>query len=268
MNHPHRAGFSMLGVLITMVCIIVLFTIGMNAMNKAITGAGSALPGTVRSTQDMMSLNALYQAMIVGGQMMPDSRLPVPNLYAKSNDQSLNTTANFYSSMIAQQLVNPSGLISGNEYSPRVEAMRDYNYNSYQPSRGTYWDTRFLADLDDLSHTSFAHMPLYGERYRRGWQSNFDSRLILIGNRGPKDGIDDPGSYSYGRSGVWGGHFVYGDGRVAFSSVFVPEGLTYERNNQSYPDNIFFMETGAGGMDAIIAFTKRMTSQGPELQYD
>ena len=46
-NTTTRArGFSMIGLLVSMVCIVVLFAIGMNAMNKAVTGEGTARRGT------------------------------------------------------------------------------------------------------------------------------------------------------------------------------------------------------------------------------
>jgi hypothetical protein len=266
MQH-HTRGFSMLGMLITLVCIVILFAIGMNAMNKAITGQGSAVPGTVRSVQDEMYLRSIHTGMVVAGNDLRDSRFPVPSLIANSNDWSLNTTANLYSSMIAGNYISEM-LISGNEYSPFVDRMVGYNFNAYQPQGGIYWDTAFKADLNRQSHVSFAHMPLFGERYRRGWQANFDRQAVLVGNRGPKDGIDDSGSYSYGRSGVWGGHVLHGDGTIQFTYTFTMPGLTFERDGAQHADNIFAMETGADGTDAILSFTSEMTPRGPVLQFD
>jgi hypothetical protein len=34
------------------------------------------------------------------------------------------------------------------------------------------------------------------------------------------------------------------------------------------PDNIFAMESGPRGADAILSFTKAMTDEGPQLQFD
>jgi hypothetical protein len=45
--HQTRTGYSMIGMLITLVCIVILFSIGMSALNRAMTGEGSALRGTV-----------------------------------------------------------------------------------------------------------------------------------------------------------------------------------------------------------------------------
>lgn len=261
-------GFSMIGLLVTLVCILILFTISMNALNRAVTGQGSAVSGTVRSVQDELYLRTIFTGLVTAGNEMRDSRFPVPSMLARSDDWSINTTANFYSSLIASNYVAPEMLISGNEYSPRVERMVGYNFHAYQLNRALPWDTEFQADLDRQSHVSFAHMPHFGERYRRGWEANFDRRAVVLGNRGPQDGIDDPHSYSYGRSGVWGGHVLYGDGSIDFTDTFTPPGMTFTKNGATYSDNIFAMEDGPDGSDAILSFVREMTDSGPILQHD
>lgn len=263
-----RAGYGLLGLLITLVCIVVLFAISMSALNKAITGEGSPREGTVRSTQDMIQLNGLYQSMLAGSRDFQDSRYLVPSIVSRSGDRSEDTTANLYSAMVAMQYTRPESLISGNEYNHYVVVKDDYDYSAYAPDRGSFWDTSFKADLHDLANVSFAHMPLYGERYRRGWRATHDARTILVGNRGPEDGRDDPYSYTYGRDGVWGGHVLYGDGHIRFHTEFTPPGLTYERDGQSHPDNLFYMDDGPDGRDAILSFTREMRADGPVLQYD
>ncbi len=266
--HTHARGFSMIGLLVTMVCIIILFTIGMNAMNQAITGGGSAVSGTVRSVQDEMYLRGIYTGLITAGNDMRDARLPVASLIAQSDDLSLNTTANFYSSLIATNYLSTDILISANEYSPFVERMVGYDFHAHQIRGGVPWDTAFEANLERTSHVSFAHMPHFGERYRRGWLANFDRRSVLIGNRGPKDGVDDPNSYTYGRSGVWGGHIVFGDGSITFTDTFTLPGVTFTKDGTTYADNLYAMEDGPSGADAILSFVREMTPSGPTLQHD
>lgn len=253
-------GFSMLGVLVTLVCIVILFSIAMNAMRGAVTGRGSAVSGTVRSVQDEISLYSLYQGMIAAGNESRQSQFPVPSIIAGNDDATLNTTANLYSAMIARNYAAPNMLVSGNEYSPFVNPITGYNYNAYQPQLGIYWDTAFQADLSQQSHVSFAHMPLFGERFRRGWKPNHDRQFVLIGNRGPENGIDNPNSYSYGRSGIWGGHVLYGDGSISFTHDFILPG--------DHADNLFNMDDGPDGADAILSFTRGMHPSGPELQFD
>ena len=172
--------------LITMACIVVLFAISMNAMNKAVTGQGSTVKGTVRSTQDQINFYALYQSLMVNA-MDNDGRFITPGEMGGGNDPSKNTTANLFSAMVADNYMTTGQLISGNEFNPGVYADDDYNHYAYDPAAGVFWDESFVADLDQDSNVSFAHMPLHGERFRRFWQSHSPSGVALIGNRGPRD---------------------------------------------------------------------------------
>jgi hypothetical protein len=230
-------GFSLVGMLITLVCMVVLFTIGMSAMNKAVTGEGSAVEGTVRSVEDQMYLYALHQAMVV-----------------HANDNR-------------ERFLVPSVLV-GDGDPGYVWPVEGYDYGLYDPQAGVHWDPKFKADLSDLSNTSFAHVPLHGERFRRHWKSDFSSTFPILGNRGPKDGIDDPNSWTYGKNGVWGGHLVFGDGHIDFVDTFTPPNVVFDRDGERYADNVFAVEDGPDGRDAILSFTREMTDAGPVLQHD
>ncbi len=260
-------GFSLVGLLITMVCIVVLFSILMSSLNKVVTGEGSAVQGTVRSFQDELALYGLFQSMAVHAAE-DRNRFIVPSNIAASRDISLDTTANLFSAMVMQNYTVPRQLISGNEYSGYVEEYLEYDYTRYNPAAHEYWDPNFKADLHDLSHVSYAHMPLFGKRLEKRWRSTFGNTFPLIGNRGPQDGVDNPQSRSYGRNQRWGGHAVFGDGHVQFFDTFTPAQLYIEQDGQRYSDNMFAMESGPHGEDAILSFTKSMSAAGPELQYD
>jgi hypothetical protein len=274
--HHRRRGFSLLGMLITMACIVILLVILGNSLNLAITGRGSPLEGTVRSYKDQFALNAMYQAMMIAGQdYHGGDHLPVPSVVV-GGERSLDTTANLYSMLIAANYLTPSTLVAANEYNPYINVKSDYNYSAFHARDGLPWDTSFSADLGYFSHSSFAHMPLFGERFDRGWRfgggragAGANPQAVLLGNRGPEGGIDVSHSFTYGRARVWGGHFVFGDGRVEFHHAFTPPGLTYESREGGFlPDNVFAMETGPHGHDAIIGFTREMTADGPILQWD
>ena len=263
----------MIGLLISVGIMLVLSVVMLNALNQALTGGKSAMPGTVASFKDKEYLRALFQSMVVSDELgsnsiFGDNPFITPATVADSEDVSLNTTANLFSAMIMQQYTIPDQLISGNEYNPNVWVDEDYNYRAYSPYDGVFWDPNFVADLDVESYTSFAHIPLYGRRYGRFWKFTVDSRAPLLGNRGPIDGIDDSSSYTYGRNSKWAGHIVFGDGHVDFFESFFPAGLSYNQDGQLQPDNIFAMETGPNGDDAILSFTKLMTEDGPVLQHD
>ncbi len=267
MSRTLTRGFSMIGMLVTMVCIVVLFAIGMSAMNNAVTGEGSVTGGSVRSMEDKLAFYALHQSMAVHA-MGTGGRHLTPSELSGSDELSENTTASFFSAMVMKNYISPAQLISGNEYSIYVVKDADYSYRAYNPSAGVYWDPGFVADLEDISNVSFAHIPLFGDRHRYQWKSGADSGFPLLGNRGPRDGIPDPSSYTYGRDGSWAGHLVFGDGHIEFVNSFTPGSVFYERDGQRLPDNIFAVEDGMDGRDAILSFTKEMTEEGPVLQHD
>ena len=263
----------MIGLLISMAIMLVLSVVLLNSLNQALTGSKSAMPGTVASFQDKEYLRALFQSMVVSDEigsnaLMGDDPFITPATVAGDKDVSLNTTANLFSAMIMQRYTIPAQLISGNEYNPNVWGDEDYNYGAHNPYDGVFWDPNFVADLDVDSNNSFAHIPLHGRRYQRYWKFTVDSRAPLLGNRGPINGVDDSSSYTYGRNGKWGGHIVFGDGHVDFFESFFPAGLSYNQDGQLQHDNIFAMETGPNGADAILSFTKQMTEDGPVLQHD
>ncbi|MCI0362771.1 MAG: hypothetical protein L0219_02750, partial [Phycisphaerales bacterium] len=245
-----RPAFSMIGMLITMVCIVVLFTIMMTSMNKAITGQGSQQAGTVRSVEDELYLYSLFQSMLAGAGEGKGTYL-VPSELAGGRDTSLNTTANVFSAMVMQNYSPCKQLISGNEYSPYVWEKENYNFTAYDPAKNVRWDTTFMANLKADSNVSFAHMPLYGERYTKNWKSTLDSTFPILGNRGPKDGIGGVDFRSCGKNGVWGGHLVFGDGHIVFVNDATPNGVVFEMQGQRYEDNIFKMDGGPNGSDAI-----------------
>lgn len=263
-----RRGYGLIGLLITIACIAILLSIIGTSLNKVTTGEGSTAQNTVRSFKDQTSFHALNTGLAVYAQENRN-RLPQPSQINPYADRDVDTTANLYSAMIMQNLVAPSQVISANEYSSVVWAMEDYNYHAMSPAEGVYWDPRFKADLERESHTSFAHMPLFGERLQRRWAfGTGGGRFPLIGNRGPKDGVHDPNSMSYGRSRQWAGQFLLSDGSVEFTDSFTPAWLQFSRDGQVYSDNLFAFDDGVEGADAMMTFTKQMESWGPVVQFD
>ncbi len=264
---PRRAA-SLVGMLVAMAILLVLVVIMSNALSKAMTGNSTAIQGSVASHEDRMFLLAIFQSMAAQSQETGDGRFLVPSELTRRRDPADNTTASLFSAMVARNFVPTQQLISANEYNPNVEPDENYDYAAYNPATEVFWDPKFLADLDSGANTSFAHVPLFGERLRRSWHFSADSRVPLMGNRGPKDGQLGPFTYTIGRSGQWGGHVVFGDGHVEFLETFTPPEVLFESKGQRLPDNLYKMEDGPSGADAILAFTKRMTAQGPTVQFD
>lgn len=262
-----RRGYGLVGILVTLVLVLILFVIGMSAMNNAITGGGSTKSGTVRSAQDEMNLYAMFQSL-VADSMNRQGRFITPSGLAET-DRAADTTANLFSAMVMNHFASVEQVVSANERSSFVWVDDDYDFTAYRPAEGVYWDPSFQADLDRASNTSFAHLPLAGARFDRHWRNGFTAGFVILGNRGPKDGVDDPRSWTYGQDGTWGGHVVWGDGHITFVDSFTPQGAYYDGpGGQRVDDNIFKMEDGPRGADSVLSFTKSMTTNGPELQYD
>jgi type II secretory pathway pseudopilin PulG len=267
MQRAHDKGMTLIGLLVVFACILILAVISLTALNKAITGEGSAQENTVRSVQDKIYLYAIHQAL-VAYSMDNDGRFLTPSVLSGTGDRTLDTTANLYSAMIMHYGVRPEMLISGNEYNGYIIQDTDYDYRAYDPSAGVYWDPTFEADLERGSNVSFAHMPLFGERFEKHWCSAMSSSFPILGNRGPKDGVPDPTSLTYGRNGTWAGHIVFGDGHIEFTNSFTPGSVFFQSDGQRFSDNIFAVEDGMDGADAILSFTKEMTPDGPVVQFD
>ncbi len=178
-----------------------------------------------------------------------------------AEDASQNTTANLYSACIMQNYFSPVLCVGPTEPSGNVFVDADYNWDLYNPFANVHWDPAFAADLHAGSNVSYAHMPLFGERRTAQWKESLDERFAMVGNRGPKDGIDDPTSLTYlihGDPSQWVGNVIFNDNHVITSSSFaLHDG-----------DNIFKMENGPGGADSFIGITKTMTPEGPVLDWD
>jgi hypothetical protein len=243
---------TLVGLLVSLVILMVLGLVMTTAINKAMTGGGATLPGTAASHEDRQYLLSLYQSMAVQSQFN-EGRFLVPSALTRSRDRADDTTA---------------ALFSANELNPNVWPDEDYDYLAYSPADDTYWDPAFVADLDVESNNSFAHIPLYGERLRQHWRFTASSRTPLLGNRGPADGVDDPGSYTYGLDGRWAGQVVFGDGHVEFIQAFTLNSVFFDAGGQQQPDNLFRMDDGPDGADVILTFTKTMTDDGPVIQHD
>jgi prepilin-type processing-associated H-X9-DG protein len=261
-NSFRQGGFSLIGLLAAIVIIVILIAIAVPSLQNAVgpTGSGGGVQENQISTHsDRMNLDSIYKSMIMM-EMEFGGHLPAPSLIAGSRDKSQDTTANFYSMLVARAGVPPSILISENEQSFNVNPDEDYNITSYNPSSGTYWDPSFKADLLSESNVSFAHMPLLGDRFDQGWIKGGPSMMPVIGNRGPKDGVGAGDSIFVGVA--WAGNVVYADGHIDFTYACAVPTL------YGGSDNLFSVESGAHGLDAILSFTSAISEQGFELQFD
>ena len=201
-----------------------------------------------------------------------------------------DSTGHLYSAMIAQQYLDTEVVISPGERNPVVGAFgtrpqdpfESYDYTAYDPSNDTYWmgdeaDPKVVAPGtppsgnpnqlfrskinrppgNGLSHTSYAHLMLAGQR-RLDWNVKASSDRVLLGTRGTKYGQATGDNYQrswtllfFGDPDVWVGNVVRGDGRVerleqgevenpSTAPTFGFRDLVFQcRDDRPRPDNIF-----------------------------
>ena len=252
---------------ITAIVLIVIITL------VIIVVVGNRIARDARASHDGYNIGLLHKSMIVYARQ-GDGRLPTPGLIDRlphpiegdlpgvgAEDKSLNTTANLYSALIAADFITAPVVVGPIEPSEHVMVKEDYNYDAYDPANDSYWDPTFAADLHDVSNTSYAHVPIHGTRGAVTWNDSTNPRIPVLSNRGPKDGTD-PSSITYrihGSRKKWVGNVVFADNHVALlDSVWLQYG-------NGVRDNLFAI---SDEVDAILSFTKSISQDGVELDWD
>ena len=302
-----KHGFTLVELLVVMAIIALLIGLLLPALAKARAQA--------QLTKDQAQVKEIHQSWIVFSREL-DGHLPTPGLIDRlpdlvlamdvpgrgPEDLTMNTTPNLYSVCIMRHYFTPQMCFSPTEPSGRVIYKDDYRFTYYDPlgansdcqdsdlSPDCYWDPTFKAELLVQSNTSYAHMPIAGERKRRHWRDTMDSRFAMIGTRGVIDGvIDDPSIYYasvtlefHGGSKEWVGNVAFNDNHTERLDTFFPENLNYQIAGETFADNIFKDDTGDtdggvgtdGGFDIwlVIYLSISNDSQSPgisdEIQWD
>lgn len=175
---------------------------------------------------------------------------------------TLNTSANFYSSLIMSNFITPDKCIGPTEEraGSNVRVKEDYNWDIYDPTTGVLWDDSFSADLTSaVCHVSFAHMAMTGPRLLYWQQLSGDGggsirardpvTMAIFGTRGVKDGDDSGDNYNYsntlllhGSDSEWAGNVVYGDLHLGQIDSFTPKEVIHfwPEEGVLMEDNIFF----------------------------
>jgi hypothetical protein len=257
-NNKHR-GLSMIGLLVTMACILILATIYMSSIDKAVTGGkGTSAKGSVWGMQDQIQLQLLGQALTIDAMSNQSGQFLTPSRLSGSNDVYDNTSANFWSAMLIQNLAKPEQLVSPSDRGWVEKAQVDY--------RSQDWDTHFSVDVTETSNVSYANMPLYGERLKKRWSPE-SGRFPILGNRGPKDGVESSDSYTVDDDGVWRGWVLFSDNSIKWvegTSVY----SKWQRRDGVRDDNVFLLEDGDSADDAILGLSIEMDDHGPIFVWD
>lgn len=235
------------------------------------------------AVRDQLNLRGIHQSWLVYAREF-DGIMPTPGLVDRlpfngveepgrgEEDVTQNTTANLHAMCIMQNYYSPQIVVSPLERNPIVRVMSEdeYNYTRYNapPNVDQYWDPLFKADLVRGSNVSYANLVLFGCRKERHWLESLDPTFAFLGNRGPKDGVGDPKSYTCDARGAWAGFITLADNSIErFQDTKSPFPFK-DAAGISKPDNIFGYDDGEAGCDVILSFTQSMTRDGPVVQHD
>ena len=256
MQKNNNRGLSLIGILITLACVVALMSIYLTSVSKSISGtkgksSSTSAWGMIDKIQLLQIGNALRIDSEMNGQYLTPSKL------SRSGDAQDNTSANFWSAMLLQQLITPEALVSKTDPSWVEKAQPDY--------RARFWDPNFSADLSSTFNVSFAHMPLWEDRLDKKWNSS-SRKFPLLSNRGPQDGIEHSASITLDDDGIWRGWIYFSD-----HSIDWVEGTTitakWRRRDGVQRDTIFLDESDSAD-DAMLGFTLEMDDNGPTYSWD
>ena len=258
-----RHEFSRLNVLVTILCILMFLVI--LKISSEDRGPVSVAP----RIKDAINLAQIYASFETFSDHF-DGSYPKPGLVNRIGDEigigkeddSLNTTANLFSYMIAMNFVVPQLLLSWLDRNMQVEIDDDYNFAAYDPANDIYWDETFTADLETGSNVSYAHMTLVGNVADRHWRKTNDSEWIIMANRGPKNSEKLSHSHTTDRKGNWrGGNVMYADGHVEWWDAI--ESASYVEDGKELERHIYHEEGGQ-----TISFTMTIDDGEPVFQWD
>jgi len=267
----HRSGFTLIELMVVVGILIILASILIPTVSAAFR--------TARSKKDLTQQRGIYQAMVLYSTGN-DGKFPLPSeiVDEKNPDPAINTTSALMSWMVMQRFfdftntVSPVEtnsnirVISGGDGTNGTDSDFPYNYDIYDGSL-FHWDPDFNADFTQgVTHNSYAHQALVGQRPRMKWHSGSSATDVIICNRGPEldvsaDGIFLAESMSdnqndgewisntlgfHGPAKQWEGAAVTGDGSAKLIKSYINTNMTYSPLDGSTlrPDILFSAEFG------------------------
>ena len=272
MKKLNRA-FTLIELLVVMAIIALLIGLLLPALAKA--------RATAKLTKDTTQIRGIHQSWLVFAREF-EGLLPTPGLIDRlpfngveepgrgPEDEQQNDTARLHSACIMQNYYSPQLAVTPVEISGRVIIKDDFNFELYNavPAVDVYWDDSFDADLTSESNTSYASMPIAGDRKKRQWKETLDSAWPILSNRGVKEGSTADIDYNrsltleiHGSSKSWEGNICYNDNHCEVSKTFKPEGVSYINGGTVNADNVFkndlFAATSPQGIDAYLVIIPR-----------
>ena len=279
MKQEQRA-FTLVELLVVMAIIALLLGILLPALAQARRSAQQVKCGS--------QISQIHKAFVTQSINNPDQGYLTPgerNRLAFANgaqlqqlpgrglfDETKNSHQNLYSAMIAIGAFTPTVLVSPAELSSAVAVCTNYNLAGYNPSADSYWDGDGGAAVPNFRiqgvangaltacMTSYATMPLskVGRRLQE-WKSSGNSKFVVLGNRGIKDGISIGNVYKesqtlliHGGKNDWDGNLCKNDSSVEFGRTFIPAYLNrIGAGTNPIFDNVF-LNDDANSRDCLI----------------
>jgi len=255
-SRTRQLGPSLIGILISLACVVVLMSIYMTSLSKSVTGGkGKSTSSSAWGMMDQIQLQIIGKSLLMDA--ITSGQYLTPSEVSRSDDVYENTSANFWSAMLLQNMVNPDQLVSKTDRSWIEPAQPDY--------RARHFDPNFSADLSTTFNVSFAHMPLWGDRLTKRWNSK-SGKFPLLGNRGPKDGIEGTTSITLDDDGTWRGWVYCSDGSIDWVEG-TSLNANWRRNDEARVDIVFLDEADSAD-DAILGYTIEMDEYGPTFVWD
>ena len=156
----------------------------------------------------------------------------------------MNDHGKMYSACIMQHAFDTNVLISPAEVSTNVIAYANYNFDAYNVTAADdlYWDPNFRSDLSAICNVSYGTLHLAGTRKSKEWKDTYNSRFVVLGNRGVQNGSLGP-EYNnsktlqiHGGDKQWEGNVCFNDNHVAFENKFQPDGISQFGNTNPLID--------------------------------
>lgn len=275
-----KRGFTLIELLVVMGIIALLVGLLLPALAKARAAA--------RSVKDQTHLRQVHTAWVTFSRQF-DGTFPSPGLIDRlpyngvdipgrgEEDVTQNHTANIHSACVAQNFYDTEILVGPTEQNGVVAVYSNYDYSRYEPHIDQYWDPQMRCILEGLCHTSYASMPLAGERKQQQWKESFDSKFAMIGTRGPRVASAaqiPPESLTYELHGgrkQWNGNMCYNDNHVEMHDTMVPEGLEFTEEDGTVVLDHFFWndvtnsDSDAGGNDIWMLMVRNISLSGDDL---